>query len=85
MVITTSSSREFNQDIGRAKQVASKGPVVIPDRGRLAHLLLLIEEYRKLAGCHTSIVDPLAMAGVEDIDFDPPRLGAGSPWPADLS
>lgn len=85
MTITTLSSREFNQDTSRAKQAASRGPVFITDRGRPAHVLLTIEEYQKLAGCSTSIVDQLAMPGVEDIEFDPPRLSGGSPRPADLA
>jgi hypothetical protein len=85
VTITTLSSREFNQDTSRAKQAASKGPVFITDRGRPAHVLLTIDEYQKLAGCHTSIIDQLAMPGVEDIEFDPPRLSGGSPQPADLS
>ena len=85
MAITTLSSREFNQDTSRAKQAASKGPVFITDRGRPAHVLLTIEEYQKLTDSHTSIVDQLAMPGVEDIEFDQPRLSDGSPRPADLS
>jgi prevent-host-death family protein len=85
MAITTLSSREFNQDTSRAKQAASRGPVFITDRGKPAHVLLSIEEYQKLTGCHISIVDQLAMPGVEDIDFDPPRLSDGLPRPADLS
>lgn len=85
MTITTLSSREFNQDTSRAKQAAYKGPVFITDRGRPAHVLLTIEDYQKLAGCHASIVDLLGMPGVEDIEFDPPRLSDGSPRPANLS
>jgi hypothetical protein len=46
---------------------------------------MTIEDYQKLAGCSTSIVDQLAMPGVEDIEFDPPRLSGGSPRPADLT
>ena len=85
MAITTLSSREFNQDTSRAKQAASKGPVFITDRGRPAHVLLSIEEYQKLAGPQATIVDQLAMPGVEDIEFDPPRVSGGSPRSADLS
>lgn len=85
MTVTTLSSREFNQDTSRAKQAASRGPVFITDRGRPAHVLLTIEDYQKLTGCQSSIVDQLAMPGVEDIEFDPPSLSGGSPRPADLS
>jgi len=85
MAITTLSSREFNQDTSRAKQAAYRGPVFITDRGKPAHVLLTIEDYQKLTGCQASIVDLLAMPGVEDIEFEPPRLSGGSPSPADLT
>ena len=74
MAFTTVTSREFNQDTARAKKAARDGPVFITDRGRPAHVLLGIEEYRRLAGRHESIVDLLAMPDGEAIDFDPPRL-----------
>lgn len=73
MTITTLTSREFNQDTSRAKKAASKGPVFITDRGTPAHVLLTIEEYRKLAGGFVNIADALAMPGGEDIEFDPPK------------
>jgi len=75
MTITTLSSREFNQDASRAKKIASSGPVFITDRGRPAHVLLTIEEYQRITGGQPSIVELLAMQGVADIDFEPPRLG----------
>ncbi|MGB9028749.1 MAG: type II toxin-antitoxin system Phd/YefM family antitoxin [Acidobacteriaceae bacterium] len=74
MPITTVTSREFNQDVGRAKKAAVKGPVFITDRGRPAHVLLSIEEYRKITGKHDSIVDLLAAPKAADIEFEPPRL-----------
>ena len=83
MPITTLSSREFNQDASGAKKAARKGPVFITDRGRPAHVLLTIEEYRKITGGSASIIDLLAMPGVEDVAFEPAR--AGSLYqPADL-
>jgi len=84
MTITTLSSREFNQDTGRAKKAAKKGPVFITDRGRPAHVLLTIEEFQKLTGTHPSIVDMLAMPGGADIEFEPPRLRGPVSRPADL-
>ncbi len=71
MTVTTLTSREFNQDTSRAKKAADTGPVFITDRGRPAHVLLSIEEYRRLAGNGRSIVDALAMD--EDVEFEPPR------------
>lgn len=84
MIITTLSSREFNQDASKAKKAARQGPVFITDRGRPAHVLLTIEEYEKLTGGTTSIIDLLAMPGAEDIEFEPPRAGELY-RPADLS
>ena len=84
MTITTMSSREFNQDASGAKRAASKGPVIITDRGRPAHVLLTIEAYQKLTQRAASIADLLAMPGVADIDFDAPRMGHIA-RPADLS
>lgn len=79
---TTLSSREFNQDTGRAKKAAENGPVFITDRGRPAHVLLSIEEYRRLTGLmeaepvkEKTIAELLSMPADDDIDFEPPRLG----------
>ncbi len=74
MAITTLSSREFNQDASRAKKAANDGPVFITDRGRPAHVLLSIEEYRRLAATRQKIGDLLAMPGAEDIEFEAPNL-----------
>jgi len=84
MTITTLSSREFNQDTGRAKKAAAQGPVFITDRGKPAHVLLSIGEYQRLAGTRRKIADALAMPGIADIEFDPPRVTIES-RPADFS
>ena len=73
MRITTLSSREFNQDTSGAKKAAKEGPVFITDRGRPAHVLLTIDEYQRLSGGAENIVEMLAMPGVEDLEFEPPR------------
>lgn len=75
MTSTTISSREFNQDISRAKRAADEGPVVITDRGEPAYVLLSHEAYRRIVGPKRNIQDMLAMPGADEIDFDPPRLG----------
>jgi prevent-host-death family protein len=85
MTITTLSSREFNQDASRAIKAAASGPVFITDRGRPAHVLLTIEEYQRVTGSQTSIVELLAMPGVADIDFTSPRIGDVFYRPADLA
>lgn len=85
MTTTTISSREFNQDASRAKKAANAGPVFIADRGRPAHVLLSIEDYRKLTGGQTmNLVEALAQPDAPDFDFEPPRVG-GIYRPADLS
>jgi prevent-host-death family protein len=70
MAITTLSSREFNQDASRAKRAAKEGPVFITDRGKPAHVLLSIEEYRRLTGSRRKIADLLAMPGAADIELE---------------
>ncbi|ONS56145.1 type II toxin-antitoxin system prevent-host-death family antitoxin [Burkholderia cenocepacia] len=73
MTITTLSSRELNQDVTKAKKATKDGPVFITDRGRPAHVLLSFEECQRLTRQRRNIADALAMPGVEDIEFDPPR------------
>jgi prevent-host-death family protein len=85
MPITTLTSRELNQDTSRAKRAAQSGPVIITDRGRPSHVLLSIEEYRRLTGAARNLVDLLAMRDdVGHIDFEPPRLAGRLAEPADL-
>ncbi len=83
MPITTLSSREFNQDASGAKKAAANGPVFITDRGQPRHVLLSIEEYRRLAGDRRSIVDALTMPEAETIAFEPQRAVIGA-RPADF-
>ena len=79
----TFSSRAFNQDISAAKRAALGGPVFITDRGKPAHVLLSIEEYRRLAGQGRSLLDALAPPTGIDMDFDwepePARIEARVP------
>lgn len=84
MSITTISSREFNHDTSGAKKASHQGPVIITDRGKPAHVLLSIEEYQKLTGVGTSIVELLVMPDTPDIDFDTERAVI-TPRPVDLS
>lgn len=84
MTITAVTSREFNQDTGGAKKSAEQGPVFITDRGRPAHVLLSIREYRRLTGADRKICDLLAMPGVEEIELEIGSL-RDVPRPADLS
>ncbi len=83
MGTTTISSREFNQDAGGAKKAAAKGPVIITDRGRPAHVLLSFEDYKKLLGPGPSLLDALAQKEEGDFAFEPPRMGDDVSRPAD--
>lgn len=74
MSVTTISSRELNQDIGRAKKAAKHGPVFITDRGKLSHVLLSAEDYQRLTGKRRNLVDALSMPNLSEIDFEPARL-----------
>ncbi len=85
MEIKTITSREFNQDVSKAKRDALKGPVFITDRGRPAHVLLTIKDYQKISEKEASIAELLAMPEAADIDFDPPRLNSEMQRTADLS
>jgi hypothetical protein len=74
MAITTLSSREFNQNVGRAKRAAKQGPVFITDRGQTSHVLLTVEEYQKITQKQQSIVDLLGMPHGAEIEFEPSPL-----------
>jgi len=82
---TTITSRDFNQDISRAKRAADEGPVIVTDRGEPAYVLLRYDAYRKLTGKRQNMMEMLRLPGVEDIEFDPPRLGHGLFKVPDLS
>lgn len=84
MAVTKISSREFNQDVSRAKRAAEHGPVIITDRGEPAYVLMRHDTWRHLLGKGPRIRELLDQPGVEKIDFDPPRLGGGPFRPADL-
>jgi prevent-host-death family protein len=82
--ITTLTSRQFNQNTSDAKKAADEGPVFITDRGRPAHVLLSIDDYRALAGAREKIADLLASPTPDGMELDiPPRTDF--PRPVDLS
>lgn len=69
------SSRELNQDVSAAKRLARIEPVFVTDRGRPTHVLMSIDAFRQLSGQRDSIVDLLALPGVDDAE-----LGAPEGW-----
>ena len=84
MPTTTMTSREFNQDSGKAKKAAKAGPVIITDRGRPEHVVLSYDDFRKLSLKNKTIVELLAMPGIADLDFEFPRI-VDKPGEIDLS
>ena len=70
----TMTSREFNQDAGKAKRAALDGPVFITSRGKPGHVLLTIEDYQKLNAAKRNIADMLACPDALDIAFEPQKL-----------
>ena len=84
MTITTLSSREFNQGASEAKRAANNGPEFITDRGRPAHVLMSFEDYQRLTKQRRNIADALAMPGIADIEFVPPRVTI-KPRPVDFT
>ena len=84
-VTITMTSREFNQNTSAVKRVAmEQGEVIITDRGEPSLVVITFERWQKLQRLQPSLVDMLAMEEVEDIDFDPPKLGDGLFRAADL-
>lgn len=73
----TLSSREFNQDVSRAKRLAIAEPVVVTDRGNATHVLISIDAYRQLVGRPEAL--PELLAAAHPIDFEPDWRALG-PW-----
>jgi prevent-host-death family protein len=70
------SSRDFNQDVSQAKRAARIAPVFITDRGKPTHVLISIEDWRRMSADKESIVDWLAMPRPAPVDPDHGRSSA---------
>jgi prevent-host-death family protein len=74
------TSREFNQDLGRAKRESQREPIIITDRGAPKHVLMSYEEYQLItAKKPQSAYDwlrSLEHSDVADIDFEIPARSA---------
>jgi prevent-host-death family protein len=73
-MITTLSSREFNQDTGKAKKASETGPVFITDRGKPAHVLMTFSDYQRVLGKRKNMCDLLGMKGAGEIQFEPAKV-----------
>ena len=80
----TMSSREFNQNVAKAKRAAAAGPVTITDRGRPAYVLMSHEDYFRLLQRRPSIVELLNHEESKDLEFEPARMRSGWLKPADF-
>jgi prevent-host-death family protein len=76
MPITTLTSREFNQDSGKAKKAAKNGPVFITERGEPAYVIMTAEDYKKLAPVKPgmSLGEAVAQKDGPFFDYDFPRV-----------
>jgi len=78
--MTTISSRDFNQDVGKAKRLARQEPVFITDRGRPSHVLMSFEAFRQISGQTESIIDLLAMPEGEESELEQGPVETGLAW-----
>ncbi len=64
------TSREFNQDTARAKREAAKGPVFITDRGKTTHVLLSVEEFKRINTRKQTVAEAFYWPGAGDADLE---------------
>lgn len=77
-MVSVLSSREFNQQPGRAKLMAKNCPVIITYQGKPSYVLLNIDDYRKLIASNSKVSELLSMPAVDYFEFEipkNPRLG----------
>jgi len=55
------NSKDFNQQISRAKRAAQQEPVIITDRGQPRWVLISYDNYRQLTSSKQSIAELLAV------------------------
>jgi prevent-host-death family protein len=70
----TFSITQIRRSFASAKNRAKHEPVYITYRGKITHVLMSYEEYRRLIGRTRSAADVLYMPGAADVEFEPPRL-----------
>jgi hypothetical protein len=73
-MVSTISSRDFNQNSGRAKKAAKHGPVFITERGHPAYVLLTVEQYTALVRPEPRVAEVLSQKDDQIFEFEPPRL-----------
>jgi prevent-host-death family protein len=80
------SMRQHSQDSSGVVRAASKEPVFLTNRGKTTHVLMSIEDYKKLNGRQKSIAETLRQSGggEYDFEFNPPKLGGELFRPAEF-
>lgn len=85
------TSREFNQDLGRAKRESLNEPVIITDRGVPKHVLMSYEDYQAIGEANASkpvvtLLQRFAAADpiVAEIDLDIPPRSTGQRPPVEF-
>jgi hypothetical protein len=74
MPFFTFTSEAFDHQVDDAMKLAQEGPVFITEDGYKTHVLLSIEEYRKISDKGLNIGDMLSNTAAAEIDFElPPR------------
>ncbi len=83
--MTIISRREFDQTKDRAIEAAADGPVFITDQGQPAYVLMTVDAYHRLSKQATSIGEAFYVPGIDEIEFDIPKLDDTGIKPVDLS
>lgn len=85
------TSREFNQDLGRAKRESLKQPVIITDRGVPKHVLMSYEDYQEMGETNNqkpivTLLQRFAAADpiVAEIDLEIPPRSTGQRSPVEF-
>lgn len=68
--MNTISSRDFNQNVAKAKHLADSEPVFVTDRGELAYVLMSYELYQKFRQQHKSNAERVGMGAAEAAQID---------------
>jgi prevent-host-death family protein len=69
---TSLPTHEFLEDPSKAERAAQKGRVFITSEGKPTHVLLSVEEYRRITDERRNLSDALAMPDVADIELEIP-------------
>lgn len=68
------SSRDFNQDLGKAKKASRTSPVIITERGKAAHVLLSYQHYERLVKAQPSMAQMLCSDDEIEFEFEKAAL-----------